>query len=341
MNDVQTAAAAYYAAQLQESDAALEAFGARGISPDLARRLHLGYAPDGWRGLCDELNRQGYSDDVLVRSGLGMTTSRDTVVDRLRNRLIFPVKDEDRRLLGFTGRAAPGSSDSAPKYLDTCHRGVKSQVLHGLGDGRRLLEQGAVPVLCEGPLDRIAVSLTSGGRFVGLAPGGTALTAQHVAALGRVIDLRDRQVLVAFDSDEAGQRAAVAAWAPLRAAGALPDVVLLPPGSDPAQVAVDNPARLLAALERPRHLEDLVIDVKLAAWDHAHEWGVHTVGALRDAASVIVELPSVRVARQVARVSTALHVPPSEVTAAVCDALGAGTGQARGRASPGPALRAG
>ncbi len=142
-------------------------------------------------------------------------------------------------------------------------------------------------------------------------------------------------MLVAFDSDEAGQRAAVAAWAPLRAAGALPDVVTLPPGSDPADLAVQNPSRLLAALERPRHLEDLVVDAKLSAWDHAHEWGVHTVGALRDAASVIVDLPSVRVARQVARVSTALHVSPSEVTAAVCDALGTGRTAVQARA---PAL---
>lgn len=144
--------------QLARNDAALEYLGSRGLGrplpPPRAR-----YAPSGWRGLCDHLNRQGVDDARLVRANLGMTTSRGAVVERLPHRIVFPVRDEDRQPVGFTGRAAPGSSDAAPKYLDTLERGVKSRVLHGLG----LLEQGAVPVLVEGPVDRLAVSIVGAG----------------------------------------------------------------------------------------------------------------------------------------------------------------------------------
>ncbi len=145
------AAERFYATQLQQAPDVQGYLDRRGLPPELAARLGVGYAPDRWTSLLDHLAGRGILRDSAIAAGLAMPTSRPGVVDRLRRRVVLPVRDESGRLVGFTGRAAPGSSPSAPKYLDTLARGVKSRTLHGLADGRRLLERGATPVLCEGP----------------------------------------------------------------------------------------------------------------------------------------------------------------------------------------------
>ena len=113
----------------------------------------------------------------------------------------------------------------------------------------------------EGPLDAIAVTTAGRGRYAGVAPCGTALTAQQAAALGHAADLRATGVLVAFDADQAGQRAAVKAYHLLSPLTGAATAVILPAGQDPAQILADQGpaalARLLgghtAAAGRPGH----------------------------------------------------------------------------------------
>ncbi len=109
---------------------------ARGVPGDLADRLGLGYAPDRWRGLTDHLLRHRVSEERAVAAGLAMPTARN-VCDKLRGRVVFPARDETGHLVGFTGRAAPGSSPNAPKYLDTLARGGKSRLCTGWPTGWR------------------------------------------------------------------------------------------------------------------------------------------------------------------------------------------------------------
>ncbi len=168
--------------------------------PDLARRLQLGYAPLAGVGLCDHLNRCCLTR--LVQAGRRRVIHREDGrarragprqprhdhqprhrFDRLRDRVTFPVKDKTGRCSGSPA-ALPRDGSSAPKYLDTA-RG-KACTLHGLSDGRRVLADDAVPVRVEGPVDRIAVTVATGGTYVGLAPGGPALgPQQHTEARHR------------------------------------------------------------------------------------------------------------------------------------------------------------
>ena len=119
---------------------------------------------------------------------------------------MFPHRDEHGTVVGFIGRTQ-SDDPNAPKYLNSPATAVysKGRVLYGLAENRRALEAGATPVLCEGTFDALAVTLSGAGRYVGLAPSGTALTSEQVAALDWIVPLTGRQVLVAFDSDKAGR----------------------------------------------------------------------------------------------------------------------------------------
>ena len=175
----------------------------------------------------------------------------------------------------LSGRSLSGSSPHGPAprrtarpvYLNTGTTPLyhKGELLFGLYEARPALETGAVPVLVEGPFDAIAVTASTGGRFAGLAPCGTALTAAQVGTLADVADLNSTGVLVAFDGDRAGRTAAVRAF-PLLASTAGPvSTVTLPDGQDPAGYLRDHgPWRLAEFLaEQQQPLADLVVDARI------------------------------------------------------------------------------
>jgi len=183
-------------------------------------------------------------------------------------------------------------------------------------------------VLCEGVLDAHAVTVATQGACIGLAPGGTALTEQHIAALGRAVTPHDKggtaigRVLVAFDSDDAGRHAAGAAWSLLLAAGAEAALVTLPAGTDPCDAGLDV---LCAALRAASPLEDLVVDEVVATWPNRRRFAEHQVHALRAAAEATATLPSDRIGRQVCRIAATLHLPVADVTREVADAASRST----------------
>jgi len=243
--------------------------------------------------------------------------------------VLFPAHDEQGVLVGWSGRSTPGAPEQAPRWLNSTGGDYrKAELLHGLHEGRVRLAGGATPVLCEGVLDAHAVTVATQGACIGLAPGGTALTMQHIAALGRAVTPHDKsgaaigRVLVAFDGDNAGRHAAVAAWSLLQAAGAGAAFVSLPAGTDPCDAGLDV---LCAALGAASPLEDLVIDEVLAAWPDRRRFAEHQVHALRAAAEATATLPPDRIGRQVCRISATLHLPVADVTREVTDAASRST----------------
>ncbi len=260
-------------------------------------------------------------------AGVGFRSSNSTVVDVFRSRVLFPAHDRHGQLVGWAGRSTPTAPPQAPAWLNSPAGDYrKAELLHGLHEGRTRLAAGATPVLCEGVLDAHAVTLATHHACIGLAPGGTALTAQHVAALHQALPPetaapergRTRpRVLVAFDADDAGRHAAVAAWPMLHAAGFDTALVTLPTGTDPAEV----PAQVLRhAIHTAQPLADLVIDHTLSAWPERTRWAEHTVAATRATARTIATLQPEQIGRQVTRVATALHIPTEAVTTAVTEA---------------------
>ena len=148
-------------------------------------RFTPGYAPAGWTALTRHLQRHGATDAEILAAGLGRTASTGRVIDQFRDRLMFPIHGPDGQIHGFIGRRNPThDADDAtavsagPKYLNTAGTDLfdKGAQLFGLHEARAALAAGATPVLVEGPLDAIAVTLAAAGTHVGVAPLGTAFT---------------------------------------------------------------------------------------------------------------------------------------------------------------------
>ena len=192
----------FYASQLTRSWAPAY-LRARGIDDTAQRDWRIGYAPAGWTVLIDHLHRLGHDDAAIQAAGLARSSSRGTLIDHFRDRLMLPAHDQHGMPAGFIGRTRPGSGPATPKYLNTPETALydKSTLLFGLDQARTYLAQGACPVIVEGPLDAIAVSLASPEHYAGIAPCGTALTARQATLLSRAGDLPRTGVLVAFDDD--------------------------------------------------------------------------------------------------------------------------------------------
>ncbi|KQZ72192.1 MobF family relaxase [Nocardioides sp. Root151] len=216
---------------------------------DLAgdERFRPGQAPAGWTNLVDHLRGRGVRDAEMLAAGVATEASTGRLIDRFRDRVMFPVIHQGE-VLGFVGRRRPDLTDAdkgGPKYLNTAdtplfHKGAQ---LFGVVD--ELLAEGAVPVIVEGPMDAVAVTIASHGLYVGVAPLGTSLTDEQAAQLAAV----GRDPIVATDADLAGQVAAERDFWMLTPHGLDPGYARFPDGLDPADLLTQRgPAALTAAV---------------------------------------------------------------------------------------------
>jgi DNA primase len=342
--EVHELSTAFYRSRLfapGESRRATEMLAGRGVDSDSAVAEGVGYAPRAWTRLLAHLRGAGVTDDELLGSGLVLRTSRGTLVDRFRDRLIFPVRNGAGRTVALLGRAVDAaatdrSGQPVPKYLNSPDTVLyrKSQVLYGLDDKARFaLAAGAVPVLVEGPMDVRAVNLAGthtpgpdgAPGFVGVAQCGTALTAAQVAQLDDAAGgLEQRGVIVAFDGDAAGRTAAIRAYGLLRDLRVWPHALHFPEGQDPADLLQrQGPAGLQAALRAAaaHPLADLVVDERVDRYADQLQWAEGQVAAGRAAAAVIASLPPEQIVRQIVRLVARLDMPAGEISDLVIDAV--------------------
>ena len=265
----------------------------RGIGNATMRHWHIGYAPAGWTTLTDHLRGLGHDDDAIQAAGLARLSSRGTLIDHFRDRVMLPVHDQRGNIAGFLGRARPGAGPEVPKYLNSPETSSyqKGSLLFGLHQARDLLAGGATPVIVEGPFDAIAVTMADPGHHAGLAPCGTALTSNQAAILAQSADLGSTGILVAFDDDPAGRKAAVRAHDILRTvSGRLQSAVLS--GKDPAEILqTEGPAALRTVLrDQVQPLSSVVIDAHLAPWERRLHDPEGPLLAMRSTATVIAGL---------------------------------------------------
>lgn len=229
-------AAAFYA-RLIESAAGRrgrEFLEQRRVPATQIKRFGLGLAPPAWDELTKALVRAGAREEQLLKAGLCARSERSgKLYDRLRDRVVFPVRDVRGRVMGFGGRDLSGD-ERAPKYLNSPETPLyhKGEILYGLDLARKGMRK-APALLVEGYLD--VISLHAVDATTAVAPLGTALTAQQAKLLGRFAG--DHGVTVIFDGDSAGQAAALRSLAGLVNADLAVRVAVPAAGSDPDDVA--------------------------------------------------------------------------------------------------------
>ena len=265
----------------------------RGLTEAAIGKWHIGYAPRGWTALTEYLRGRGHADDAIQAAGLARTSSRGTLIDHFRDRVMLPVHDDHGKLAGFTGRARPGTGPAVPKYLNSPETSTykKGNLLFGLHHARRHLAHGATPVIVEGPFGAIAATLADPGHYAGLAPCGTALTSRQAAALSRAADLRQTGILVAFDDDTAGRKAAVRAYDILRPISDRLQSATLS-GRDPAEILEAQGATALRAIlqDHVQPLSAAVIDAHIDPWERRLRDTEGPLLAMRSVATVIASL---------------------------------------------------
>ena len=196
----------------------------RGVSEDTIKKFGLGYSDKYSDDLYKFLKSKNYSDDLLRESGLFNVDERHGMYDKFWNRVIFPIMDVNNRVIGFGGRVM---GDGKPKYLNSPETKIfdKSRNLYGLNIARTTRKNYLI--LCEGYMD--VISMHQAGFTNAVASLGTALTSGHASLLKRYT----QEVLLLYDSDDAGVRATLRAIPILREAGITSRVVSLKPHKDP------------------------------------------------------------------------------------------------------------
>jgi DNA primase len=216
----------------------------RGVAPATMARFGMGYALDAWDDILAAARRTGLRPEILQQSGLVASKDSGRIYDRFRHRLIFPICDAGGRPIAFGGRAL---GDDPAKYLNSPETSLfsKSRVLYGLPQARAAVRAQDTAIIVEGYLD--AVMLHQHGFENVLATLGTALTDAHVKILRSLA----RKVILCFDGDDAGRRAAQRGVEVALRTNAEVWVVLLAGDKDPADcVKAGGHAAFAAQLNR-------------------------------------------------------------------------------------------
>jgi DNA primase len=222
----------------------------RGVSSEAVKLFRLGCAPEAWDDTVNWAKSKSHDLALVEKAGLIIRKSETpdarpenqdpnsqtpdprpqtrNFYDRFRGRLMFPICDEQGRVIGFSGRVLSGDEKTA-KYVNSPETPIftKSRVFFGLDKSKRAILDAGFAIVCEGQLDLIACFMAGVQNIV--APQGTAFTADHARIIKRYVD----EVVLCFDSDEAGQNAAVRSLDHLLASGLAVRVAVVPAPHDP------------------------------------------------------------------------------------------------------------
>ena len=236
----------WHAALLNEASGqiARDYLARRGVAPDAIKLFRLGSAPDAWDDTVNWATSKGHELPVVEQAGLIIRKEgSDRYYDRFRGRLIFPICDEQSRVIGFSGRVLSGDEKTA-KYVNSPETPIftKGKVFFGLDKSKRALLDAESAIVCEGQLDLIACYMAGVQNIV--APQGTALTADHARILKRYVE----EVVLCFDSDTAGQNATVRSLDSLLIAGLAVRVATVPAPHDPDSFIKEHGGEAFRAL---------------------------------------------------------------------------------------------
>jgi DNA primase len=228
-------AAKYFAGQLFNTDEGLSVglsyFHGRSFSDETIREFQLGYSPEAWDSLSKEALKNGFSADMLEKSGLSIKKD-DRLYDRFRGRVMFPIHSQAGRVIGFGGRIMT-SDKTRPKYVNSPESEIynKSKVLYGISFAKHAIAANDMCFLVEGYTD--VISMYRAGVQNVVSSSGTSLTADQI----RLIKRYTPNITILYDGDPAGIKASFRGIDMILEQGMNVKVVLFPDGEDPDSFA--------------------------------------------------------------------------------------------------------
>lgn len=234
---VNETATGYYHSEFLQSPAAENArqyVAKRGITSQTVSDFQLGFAPNSWGMLLQHLQEKGFSEQEILDAGLAVASDDGKKHDRFRGKLMFPIRDDRKRVTGFGARVLDGS---LPKYINSPQTPVfdKSGTLYGIDRASSAIRKQDIAVIVEGYMD---VILAHQGGFANvIASMGTAITEKQVNILKRFTG----NLALALDADSAGEEAMLRCVTFENILDSELKVILLPAGKDPDEVIIENP----------------------------------------------------------------------------------------------------
>ena len=224
----------WYVDQLSQNSVAQKYLKKRGISDELQKKWNIGYAPEGWRGLMDHLEKLGYSKETIKEAGLIKKGEKGNYYDRFRERIMFPLKSIQGDAIAFSGRYI-GSDDISAKYLNSPETPLfnKSRELYGISHAKKTMRKYDFACVVEGQIDLVLGSSVFANT---VATSGTALTQEHLKLIKRFTD----RVVFVFDGDRAGVSAAFKATMIGLGLDMEIKTATLPEGNDPADIIIKD-----------------------------------------------------------------------------------------------------
>jgi DNA primase len=261
--ELHEAATAFYEDQLRgpEGAVAREYLAGRGLTPEGIKTFRIGWSPDSFNALRDRLS--GMADGDTLRAA-GLFSSKEQgdgtmgpIYDKFRKRIMFPISNESGRVIAFTGRTLETGEKAGPKYFNSPETPLysKSLVLFNLDKARTAIRQAEFALLVEGQMDCISVYLRGIQNVI--ATSGTAFTEQQVGLLRR----HTTNILVNFDPDQAGSKAAEKSIALLTEEGFTIKLITLDGGLDPDRFIRERGVEAyVAAIRSARSQADYLIE---------------------------------------------------------------------------------
>ncbi len=246
---------AFFEHHITKSDQSQKYLKGRGINRDTQNLFSLGYAPKSWNALLNYLIKKGYKPELIKKAGL-ISKGAKGYYDTFRHRIIFPIYDLKGDVVAFGGRSIDGSD---PKYLNSPETLIfnKRKVLYGLYKAKNAIKESGSALFMEGYMDVITAQMY--GISNAVAPLGTALTQEH----GKLIKRFAEDVVLVFDSDQAGIKAAKKAADILLESGLNVKMLLFPAKEDPDSfLRNQGKAAFQNLLDNPLTIIDFLLKLK-------------------------------------------------------------------------------
>ncbi len=238
----------------------------RGVTSEIASSWQLGYSTDDWNDLMDFLKQKGFRENEIFVAGLASKKEgKNTFYNRFRGRIMFPINDVNGNTVAFSARISPEKEEveKMGKYINSPQTPIydKSRIVFGLDKAKMAIKENDFVILVEGQMDVISVS-SAGFKNV-VASSGTAFTLDQLKLIKRYTN----NIALAFDMDEAGQKAADRVVSAATEMEMNIKVITIPEGKDPDELIRKNPALWKNSVKEKKHIMEYYFEKVFANFD--------------------------------------------------------------------------
>ncbi|HMP67189.1 MAG TPA: DNA primase [Candidatus Paceibacterota bacterium] len=248
----------FFEQKIKQNSEALKYLSGRGLSEETISNWRIGFASDGWSDLLTYLKSRKYSENLIMSSGMIKKNDKGSIYDTFRSRIMFPIFNSNGEVIAFSGRIFSKIDSTVAKYLNSPETELfkKSEILYGFNFAKQHIRKNDFTILVEGQMD--TVMCHQAGYKNTVASSGTALSEKQLEIIYRI----SPNIVIAYDSDSAGFKAAEKAWQMALNMGFDIKIAPIDEGNDPADIIKSDPQKWKMIIKNSSHIIEVLIKNK-------------------------------------------------------------------------------